>query len=320
MKLNKQKILSEIEEIRKGKSDRDKLKELLGGEQLKEIFDEDTISSLEEVLIETDKIHNSLSKQENFDTLEGLLNKKIVGNLGEFYNIKPEFILTLPKEEQAKLAHTFAEGDKELEELLQKLWEKNVKTIACGGKREDAYLRVKFPKKDSENLTRMEAISNKEGNEVDIFTYENEITITVYGKKQKLYKDILSEYKKDKKINKFIEKIINSMEDEKEFITTIEEKSENMYSEEYVEELVTETAKELYEQHQEEKKILEGTITQKQEEIVALSQKYDKLCDKHGKLKDFVVHKIGKIPFLGRRVLKMMEQETKALPERKEER
>lgn len=110
------------------------------------------------------------------------------------------------------------------------------------------------------------------------------------------------------------------MEDEKEFITTIEEKSENMYSEEYVEELVTETAKELYEQHQEEKKILEGTITQKQEEIVALSQKYDKLCDKHGKLKDFVVHKIGKIPFLGRRVLKMMEQETKALPERKEER
>ena len=62
MKLNKQKILSEIEEIRKGKSDRDKLKELLGGEQLKEIFDEDTISSLEEVLIETDKIHNSLSK------------------------------------------------------------------------------------------------------------------------------------------------------------------------------------------------------------------------------------------------------------------
>ena len=320
MKLNKQKILSEIEEIRKGKSDRDKLKELLGGEQLKEIFDEDTISSLEEVLIETDKIHNSLSKQENFDTFEGLLNKKIVGNLGEFYNIKPEFILTLPKEEQAKLAHTFAEGDKELEELLQKLWEKNVKTIACGGKREDAYLRVKFPKKDSENLTRMEAISNKEGNEVDIFTYENEITITVYGKKQKLYKDILSEYNKDKKINKFIEKIINSMEDEKEFITTIEEKSENMYSEEYVEELVTETAKELYEQHQEEKKILEGTITQKQEEIVALSQKYDKLCDKHGKLKDFVVHKIGKIPFLGRRVLKMMEQETKALPERKEER
>lgn len=320
MKLNKQKILSELEEIRKGKSDRDKLKELLGGEQLKEIFDEDTISSLEEVLIETDKIHNSLSKQENFDTLEGLLNKKIVGNLGEFYNIKPEFILTLPKEEQAKLAHTFAEGDKELEELLQKLWEKNVKTIACGGKREDAYLRVKFPKKDSENLTRMEAISNKEGNEVDIFTYENEITITVYGKKQKLYKDILSEYNKDKKINKFIEKIINSMEDEKEFITTIEEKSENMYSEEYVEELVTETAKELYEQHQEEKKILEGTITQKQEEIVALSQKYDKLCDKHGKLKDFVVHKIGKIPFLGRRVLKMMEQETKALPEGKEER
>lgn len=320
MKLDKQKILAQIEEIRKGKSDRSTLKELLGGEELKEIFDEDTISSLEEVLIETDKIHNSLSEQENFTTLEGLLNKKILGNLGEFYNIKPEFILTLPKEEQAKLAHTFAEGDKELEELLQKLWEKNVKTIACGGKREDAYLRVKLPKKDSENLTRMEAVSNKEENEVDIFTYENEITITVYGKKQELYKDVLAEYNKDKKTNKFIEKLIDSMEDEKNFIKPVEEKSKNMYSEEYVEELVTETAKELYEQYQEEKKTLESTINKKQEEIEVLSQKYDKLLGKHGKLKDFVVHKIGKIPFLGRRVLKMMEQETKALPEGKEER
>lgn len=320
MKLDKQKILAQIEEIRKGKSDRSKLKELLGGEELKEIFDEDTISSLEEVLIETDKIHNSLSEQENFTTLEGLLNKKILGNLGESYNIKPEFILTLPKEEQAKLAHTFAEGDKELEELLQKLWEKNVKTIACGGKREDAYLRVKLPKKDSENLTRMEAVSNKEENEVDIFTYENEITITVYGKKQELYKDVLAEYNKDKKTNKFIEKLIDSMEDEKNFIKPVEEKSKNMYSEEYVEELVTETAKELYEQYQEEKKTLESTINKKQEEIEVLSQKYDKLLGKHGKLKDFVVHKIGKIPFLGRRVLKMMEQETKALPEGKEER
>ena len=78
MKLDKQKILAQIEEIRKGKSDRSKLKELLGGEELKEIFDEDTISSLEEVLIETDKIHNSLSEQENFTTLEGLLNLSLI--------------------------------------------------------------------------------------------------------------------------------------------------------------------------------------------------------------------------------------------------
>lgn len=110
------------------------------------------------------------------------------------------------------------------------------------------------------------------------------------------------------------------MEDEKNFIMPIEVKSENMYSEEYVEELVTETAKELYEQYQDEKKILEDKINKKQEEIEVLSEKYDELRGKHGKLKDFVVHKIGKIPFLGRRILKMMEQEIKALPEGKEER
>ena len=66
---------------------------------------------MQENLVETNKVHKLLEEQEGFEVLEGLLNKKITGNLGKFYNIKPEYILGLEPEEQSKLAHTFAEGE-----------------------------------------------------------------------------------------------------------------------------------------------------------------------------------------------------------------
>ena len=41
--LDKEKILAEVKKIKEGKEDRSKLKELIGGEELEEIFDEQTI-------------------------------------------------------------------------------------------------------------------------------------------------------------------------------------------------------------------------------------------------------------------------------------
>ena len=61
------------------------------------------------------------------------------------------------------------------------------------------------------------------------------------------------------------------------------------------------------------------TYVAKQEEKENLQQKYDKLYETHGRLKNFIVRKIGKIPFLGRRVLKLMETEVRALPEGKDD-
>ena len=71
----------------------------------------------------------------------------------------------------------------------------------------------------------------------------------------------------------------------------------------------------LRESYEKEIKELSSKLEKEQEENEVLQQKYDKLYETHGRLKKFVVHKIGKIPFLGRRVLKMMENEVRALPE-----
>lgn len=303
------KIFAEIKKIKEGKENRDNLKALLDGKELEEVFDEQTITKLQENLVETNKVHKLLEEQEGFEVLEGLLNKKITGNLGKFYNIKPEYILGLEPEEQSKLAHTFAEGEPELEELLKKLWSEKIRTNACAGEKDEAYLYVTFPKNDINNISRMAEVSQNTKAKVDITTYEDDISITLYGKKPDLYKDLLSEFDKEVVPNEFISKLMTSLEFEKEIVearTRVESGGE--YTEDEVEEIVTNTAKELDEQHQDEIKKL-------QDEQEKLQQKYNKLYETHGRLKNFVVHKIGKIPFLGRRILKMMENEVKALPE-----
>ena len=155
----------------------------------------------------------------------------------------------------------------------------------------------------------MAEVSQNTKAKVDITTYEDDISITLYGKKPDLYKDLLSEFDKEVVPNEFISKLMTSLEFEKEIVearTRVESGGE--YTEDEVEEIVTNTAKELDEQHQDEIKKL-------QDEQEKLQQKYNKLYETHGRLKNFVVHKIGKIPFLGRRILKMMENEVKALPE-----
>lgn len=321
--LDKEKILAEVKKIQEGKEDQSELKELIGGKELEEVFDEQTISKLQDVLIRTNKVHDLLEEQESFDVLEGLLNKRITGNLGKFYNIKPEYILSLEPEEQAKLAHTFAEGEPDLEELLKKLWSQNIKTNACAGEKDNAYLYVTFSKSDINNISRMEEVSSKAETDVDITTYEDSISITLHGKKPDLYKDLLAEFRKEDKPNQFIKELMDSMAFEREVAeATVRNKRSGKYSEEVVEEIIANTAKELHDQHEGEKKILtdvinrgQGEITRLEKENEALKQKYDKLHEANGRLKNFVVHRIGKIPFLGRRVLKLMNAEVKALPE-----
>ena len=321
--LDKEKILAEVKKIQEGKEDQSELKELIGGKELEEVFDEQTISKLQDVLIRTNKVHDLLEEQQSFDVLEGLLNKRITGNLGKFYNIKPEYILSLEPEEQAKLAHTFAEGEPDLEELLKKLWSQNIKTNACAGEKDNAYLYVTFSKSDINNISRMEEVSSKAETDVDITTYEDSISITLHGKKPDLYKDLLAEFRKEDKPNQFIKELMDSMAFEREVAeATVRNESSGKYSEEEVEEIIANTAKELHDQHEGEKKILtdvinrgQGEITRLEKENEALKQKYDKLHEANGRLKKFVVHRIGKIPFLGRRVLKLMNAEVKALPE-----
>lgn len=300
--LDQEKILAETRSIRDGKENKEDLKELLGGEELNKIFEEQTIATIQNSILESNKVHLLLEEQEGFNILEGLLNKKITGNLGKFYNIKPEYILSLNSEEQAKLAHTFAEGEPDLEELLKQLWSQQIRTNACAGEKDEAYLYVTFPKKDINNISRMANVSENTNAKVSISTYEDDISVTLYGKRPDLYKDLLTEFEKKAEPNKFISELMTALEFEKEIVEA-RTRSENFgeYTKEEVEEILENTTEELHNQHQEEQE--------------KLQQKYNKLYETYGRLKHFVVHKIGKVPFLGRRILKMMENEIKALPE-----
>ena len=56
--LDKEKILAEVKKIQEGKEDRSELIDLIGGKDLEEIFDEQTISKLQDVLIRTNKVHD----------------------------------------------------------------------------------------------------------------------------------------------------------------------------------------------------------------------------------------------------------------------
>lgn len=268
--LDKEKILAEVKKIKEGKEDRSKLKELIGGEELEEIFDEQTISKLQDMLIRTNKVHDLLEEQEGFDILEGLLNKRITGNLGKFYNIKPEYILSLKPEEQAKLAHNFSEGEPVLEELLKKLWSQNIKTNACAGEKDNAYLYVTFSKSDINNISRMEEVSSKEETDVDITTYKDSNFYKLYMERDQIYiKNLLAEFSKEDKPNQFIKELMDSLAFEREVAeATVRNNSTGKYSEEEVEEIIANTAKELHDQHEEEKIILTDVINRGQGEII----------------------------------------------------
>ncbi len=107
--------------------------ELLGGEELYHIFDKSTVGGIMYEYLITNKLHPCINDTQGFEILEGLLNKQITGNLGKFYNILPSYIVSLNSSEQAKMATTFAEGHKDLEETLKVIWGRGIETIDCSG-------------------------------------------------------------------------------------------------------------------------------------------------------------------------------------------
>ena len=112
--LNKEKIIEAAKKVNNPKKDDiSEVIELLGGDKLKDIFDEENeIRSIVENLKTSGRIHPYDSEdRDGFAILEGLLNKKVTGDLGSFFDIKQEYILSLPQEQQEILADTFSEGE-----------------------------------------------------------------------------------------------------------------------------------------------------------------------------------------------------------------
>lgn len=263
--------------------------------------------------------------------------------------MKPEYIISLPPEEQEHMAESISEGNIDLKNALMTLWKNGIETKACGGVRtkeeETPYIYVNVSLKNSDILGRLNNITQKGENYLDLCFDAGDDSLDIVIKGENVYQDVVEEFQKEppkKNILDFLaeEQLLTSTVLAKH----IENNQQLKYTEKDVEEIVLDTAKEHKEQAdrneallrekyeneirrlskklEEEKKEneeLSGALEKKQEEKENLQQKYDKLYETHGRLKNFIVRKIGKIPFLGRRVLKLMETEVRALPEGKDD-
>lgn len=350
IKLDEEAILKKVDEIRAEKADSKELLALIGGDELEKIFEKYSIEAIIDTLIQEKKTHSLYEDDENGLTeLEGLLNKKITGKLGKFYMMKPEYIISLPPEEQEHMAESISEGNIDLKNALMTLWKNGIETKACGGVRtkeeETPYIYVNVSLKNSDILGRLNNITQKGENYLDLCFDAGDDSLDIVIKGENVYQDVVEEFQKEPPKKN----ILDFLADEQLLTSTvlakhIENNQQLKYTEKDVEEIVLDTAKEHKEQAdrneallreryeneirrlskklEEEKKEneeLSGALEKKQEEKENLQQKYDKLYETHGRLKNFIVHKIGKIPFLGRRVLKLMETEEKALPEGKDD-
>ena len=332
IKFDEKAILKKVDEIRAEKADAKELLALIGGDELEKIFEKYSIEAIIDTLIQEKKTHSLYEDDENGLTeLEGLLNKKITGKLGKFYMIKPEYIISLPPEEQEHMAESISEGNIDLKNALMTLWKNGIETKACGGVRtkeeETPYIYVNVSLKNSDILGRLNNITQKGENYLDLCFDAGDDSLDFVIKGENVYQDVVEEFQKASPKKSILDFLAN------EQILTInildkhiENRGKSMYTDEDVEEIILNTAREhkeqadkneavLRESYEKEIKELSSKLEKEQEENEVLQQKYDKLYETHGRLKNFVVHKIGKIPFLGRRVLKMMENEVRALPE-----
>ena len=278
----KEEVLGMVDKIRQGKATKSDLVNLLGKEKLEAIFDDYTINLICKSLIYRRQVYYNDDGKVGIDDLEGLLNKKIKGNLFTFYNVKPEYILSLPPEEQERLAEAFAEGNPSQKEALMTLWKNGIETLGCGDHNRDGnsedYIYLKVQLDNTELVKRMERVVSQGENHIDTDIImpikDGKLTFPILG--NTVFSDIVEEFQqkppKEKAFTDFmICQVINQ-----------------------------------------QKEIEKGQG--KDKEIEELQHKVLKLSDALSRVKDFIAHKIGKIPFIGQRVLRMMNEEIKRLP------
>lgn len=197
MELDREKIFSLIGRIKSTQAEKEELREALGGEQLKEIFDENTIEAILSEMINFGKVHNLINDGDGLDILQNLLNSQIEGDISSFYSIKPEYILNLPEEERQKMADSIAGDWKELSVALQKVWRRRIKTSACTTKKESNLPMIQFEvdEHDYESQAYLQSVYEQDGIECANAFYscftEGGFTINLQG--EKLYRCLCSD-------------------------------------------------------------------------------------------------------------------------------
>ena len=196
IKLDEEAILKKVDEIRAEKADAKELLALIGGDELEKIFEKYSIEAIIDTLIQEKKTHSLYEDDENGLTeLEGLLNKKITGKLGKFYMMKPEYIISLPPEEQEHMAESISEGNIDLKNALMTLWKNGIETKACGGVRtkeeETPYIYVNVSLKNSDILGRLNNITQKGENYLDLCFDAGDDSLDIVIKGENVYQDVV---------------------------------------------------------------------------------------------------------------------------------
>ena len=202
IKLDEEAILKKVDEIRAEKADSKELLALIGGDELEKIFEKYSIEAIIDTLIQEKKTHSLYEDDENGLTeLEGLLNKKITGKLGKFYMMKPEYIISLPPEEQEHMAESISEGNIDLKNALMTLWKNGIETKACGGVRtkeeETPYIYVNVSLKNSDILGRLNNITQKGENYLDLCFDAGDDSLDIVIKGENVYQDVVEEFQKE---------------------------------------------------------------------------------------------------------------------------
>lgn len=278
----KEEVLKMVDKIREGKATKQDLINLIGKEKLEAIFDPYTVDLIMNNLISKNQIYVNDDKGVGIEALEGLLNKKITGKLFTFYTVKPEYVLSLPPEEQEHLAESFSEGNSTQKEALLTLWKNGVETMGCGDHTRDGnstdYVYIKIPLDNPGLIKRMGRVVSQGENYIDLDIImpieDKKLTFPIYG--NTVYDDIIEEFQKEPpKKRDFTDLMIGQVIQQQKEIEASQDKDKK---------------------------------------IANLQDRVLRLSDSLSRVKNFVVHKIGKIPFLGKRVLRMMNEEIKGLP------
>ena len=170
MKSNESEILEIAEKVKTGDASLDELKQALGGDKLYSFLNGATVDVLLKTVIETGRIHKLLENENGFDTLEGLLNNEITGNVSRFYNINPDYIINLPEKERKNMANAIAGNWRDLSNSLQALWSRGIMTVSCTTCRDDNLPMLNMLVNEK-NFDYIANIYNQPDIEVDKYLY-----------------------------------------------------------------------------------------------------------------------------------------------------
>lgn len=318
--IDREKVKEACEKIKDfDAEDRRELIEALGGrEALSEIFDEDTLRFVCKSIYETGRLHaySTPVGEDGLEVLEGLLNRNIKGDLGDFYNVKIDYIFSLPKKQKELIAKSFSQGVESLEKLLLIVWEKNIPTAACGGSNENAYILFRIPRKDIAAITRIGNAAYNQNLSSSFKVSKDICEIDIHAEGLEIYDKLLGEIESGDDLNKvnFFQSIINATADSYEAgkvqgrgdrtTLIIDHQAELREKNQEAEDMKAQIAK-----LEEEIGGLETKLEKEKKSHRTLKEKYKELTDKFLKVRDFTINRVGKIPFVGRRLLRAFEEE-----------